>query len=137
MNHRTWLLLYHYCAGLSGTLTGLLLLFAPAWTLHRIGVTQVPQPIFIVSCVGVFVLCVGATYFWVPVSRLTRRWPAACWRTQWFITALFRAAVALFVFSEIAIGAIEHAWAAVVLTDAVFAAIQFLGLRRDWLAFTD
>jgi hypothetical protein len=136
MSRRAWVLLYHYCAGFSDTLTGLLLLFAPAWTLHRMGVTQVPQPLFFVSYIGVFVLCVGATYLWVPASRLARGW-SSCWRTQWFITALFRAAVALFVLSEIVTGVMEHAWAAVAVTDAVFAAIQLIGLRRNWLVYTD
>jgi hypothetical protein len=137
MNRRLWILLYHYGAGLSDTLTGVLLLFAPAWTLHLMGVTQVPQPVFFVSYIGVFVFCVGASYLWVPVSRWTAGSPAACWRTQWFLTALFRSAVALFILSEIAVGAMEHAWVAVAVTDAVFAAIQFIGLRRNWLAFTD
>jgi hypothetical protein len=136
-NGRTWILLYHYAAGLSDTLTGLLLLFAPAWTLHLMGVSQVPQPLFFASYVGVFVLCVGATYLWVPASRLTSLPRSACWRTQWLITALFRSLIAIFVFAEIAVGTMERGWIAVALTDGVFAAIQWMGLRRNWLALTD
>jgi hypothetical protein len=135
-NRRGWVLLYHYAAGISDTITGLLLLFAPAWTLHLMGVSQVPQPLFFASYIGVLVLCVGATYLCLPASRLSRQY-FAYWRTQWFITALFRSAIAIFVFAQVAVGIMERAWLAVALTDGVFAAIQWVGLRRKWLAFTD
>lgn len=135
-NSRTWVLLYHYAAGVSDTSTGLLLLFAPAWTLRLMGVSQLPQPLFFASYIGVFVLCVGATYLRLPPGRLASKPYFAYWRTQWLITALFRSAVAIFVSAEVVMGTMEHAWFAVALTDGVFAAIQWVGLRRNWLAFT-
>lgn len=135
-NSRTWLLLYHYAAGVCDTVTGLLLLFAPAFTLHLMGVSQLPQPVFFASYIGVFVLCVGATYLCLPASRLSRQY-FAYWHTQWFITALFRSAIAIFVCAEVAVGTIERAWIAVALADGIFAAIQWVGLRRKWLALSD
>ena len=137
MKRWPWVLLYHYAAGLSDTVTGLMLLFTPAWTLRLIGVTQIPQPLFFASYVGVFVLCVGASYLWVPRNRFGSLTHTDCWKTQWLITALFRSAVALFVFAEIAVGSMEPAWIAVALTDGIFAAIQWVGLRRNWLVIAD
>ena len=137
MNRRHWVLLYHYAAGLSDTSTGLLLLFAPAWTLRLMGVTQAPHPIFFASYVGIFVLCVGATYLWILPGRLASPSYAAYWRTQWLITAFFRSMIALFVITEITLGTMERAWIAVAITDGVFAAIQWIGLRGNWLAVAD
>ncbi len=137
MKPRTAIRLYHYAAGLCDTSTGLLLLFDPAFTLRMMGVTRAPRPLFYASYVGVFVLCVGASYLMIPDSALARTVRGACWRTQWLITALFRTAIAIFVISEVAIGMMQSAWLAVALTDAMFAAIQWVGLRRDWIALAE
>lgn len=137
MKPRTAILLYHYAAGLCDTSTGLLLLFVPALTLRLMGITRSPQPLFYASYVGVFVLCVGASYLVVPGTGLARAVRGTCWRTQWLITALFRTAIFLFVTSQVAIGAMQPAWLAVALTDATFASIQWVGLRRDWIALAE
>lgn len=137
MRPRMALLLYHYAAGLCDTTTGVLLLFAPALTLHLMGVSRAPEPMFYASYVGVFVLCVGASYLIVPGSGLARKMQGTCWRTQWLITALFRTVIAIFVTAQVAIGVMEPAWLAVALTDASFAAIQWIGLRRNWIALAE
>lgn len=137
MKPRTLILLYHYAAGLCDTSTGLLLLFAPAFTLRLMGITRMPQPQFYASYVGVFVLCVGASYLVVPGTALARAVRGTCWRTQWLLTAMFRTAVALFVIGQVAIHAMQPAWLAVALNDATFAAIQWVGLRKDWIALAE
>ena len=137
MKPRTAILLYHFAAGLCDTSTGLLLMFAPVFTLRLMGVTRAPQPLFYASYVGVFVLCVGASYLMIPGSGLAKTVRGTCWRTHWLITALFRTAIAIFVISEVSIGTMQPAWLAVALTDTTFAAIQWVGLRRDWIALAE
>ncbi|MGC8548138.1 MAG: hypothetical protein ACP5M4_00445 [Acidobacteriaceae bacterium] len=137
MKPRTLILLYHYAAGLCDTSTGLLLLFAPAFTLRLMGVTRQPQPLFYASYIGVFVLCVGASYLVVPGTALARAVGGTCWRTQWLLTALFRSAIAMFVIAQVAIHAMQPAWLGVAATDGAFAAIQWVGLRKDWITLAE
>jgi hypothetical protein len=134
---RTLVLLYHYLAGATDTGTGLLLLFAPAVALHVMGVSELPHPIWYASYIGVFVLCVGASYFAVlrgPFAQSTR---ANCWRTQWMITALIRSAIAIFILAQIATGTMQFAWLTVALTDGFYALLQWIGLRRNWIALAE
>lgn len=137
MKARTAIQLYHYAAGLCDTSTGLLLLFAPAFTLRMMGITRNPQPLFYASYVGIFVFCVGFSYLVVPGTGLAKSLRAASWRTQWLITALFRTAIAVFVSLQVAFGTMQPAWLAVALTDTTFAVIQWIGLRRDWIALAE
>jgi hypothetical protein len=135
MNHRLrlWLTLYQLAAGLCDTSTGVLLIAVPAFTLGLMGLTILPQPVAFVRYIGVFVFSVGLTYLWAAL-----RWPlnehaVLVWSTQWKITALIRMLVALFVFWQVATGAIESRWITVALSDGVFAAIQIMGLAKGWL----
>ncbi len=137
MQPRTLVLLYHCIAGLTDTGTGLLLLLAPAWTLHLMGVSQLPQPIWYASYIGVFVLAVGASYFAILRNPLTQSARANCWRTQWMVTALIRSALAIFILAEIATGTMQIAWIAVALTDGLYASIQWIGLGRNWIALAE
>jgi hypothetical protein len=133
MTRSRWLGLYQLVAGLSDFATGLMLLIAPAFTLHQMGVWQMPEPAFYIRYVGVFVLSVGATYLCIPA--LLGRSPEAhiWWRAQWAITALIRCLVALFVLWQVVAGAMGAAWLSVFFTDALYAAIQSIGLRNGWL----
>jgi hypothetical protein len=132
-SRRNLVLIYHSIAGLSDTSTGLLLLFAPAFTLRLMGVTESPNPLYFARYIGVFVLSVGATYLLIPAVRRGSPDSAIWWRAQWAITAFIRSLVALFVLGQIALGIMESAWIAVVFTDAAFAGIQWIGLRNNWL----
>jgi len=132
-----WLPLYQWVAGLCDAGTGVLLVFAPAWTFRLMGLAILPQPVAFVRFVGVFVLCVGLSYLgavaaWPRVPRYEGQW-----RAQWSITALIRTAVALLLIWQIAAGAMESGWIGVVLTDAAFAIIQWVGLSRGWLRFAE
>jgi hypothetical protein len=131
------ILLYQIVAGLTDTGTGVFLLFAPGWTLRLMGVSQLPQPIWYASYIGVFVLCVGLSYFAILRSPLALSTGATSWRTQWMVTALIRAAVAMFILIQIATGAMQPAWVAVALTDGMYAGIQIDGLRRNWIALVE
>ncbi len=126
-----WLQLYQLAAGLCDACTGALLIAAPAWTLQRMGISVLPQPLAFARFVGVFVLGVGLSYLWAM------RWPMRAWSGQWSTTALIRTGVALLLAVQIASGAMERAWIAVVLTDAALAAMQWLGLSRNWLRLAD
>lgn len=137
MKPRKMILLYQIVAGLTDTGTGVFLLLAPEWTLRLMGVSQLPQPIWYASYIGVFVLCVGLSYFAIlrgPMARLTS---TTGWRTQWMLTTLIRAAVAMFIVVHVMTGAMEPAWIAVALTDGLYALFQIIGLRRNWIALVD
>ena len=133
MKTRTLILIYHYIAGLSDTCTGLLLLFAPGFTLHLMGVTELPSPLYYARYIGVFVFSVGVTYLLIPAVVREAPDSITWWRAQWAITAFIRSLVALFVLWQIVLGSMEGAWVAVLLTDGTYAAIQFTGLRKHWL----
>ncbi len=133
MKTRTLILLYHYIAGLSDTCTGLLLLFAPVFTFHLMGVTELPSPLYYGRYIGIFVLTIGATYLLIPAVVRNEPDASTWWRAQWAITAFIRSLVALFVLWQIVFGIMEGAWIAVFLTDAIYAAIQYAGLRKHWL----
>ncbi len=134
MNQRL-LKLYQLLAGLCDASTGLLLILAPAWTLHLMGVDAPPQPLAFASFVGAFVLSVGLSYFFVLGSGPRSPNSTSSWKAQWQVTALVRTSVALVLFSEIASGRMEQAWIAVAVTDGLLAAIQWIGLLRGWLNY--
>jgi hypothetical protein len=130
----TWLLTYQYVAGLSDTSTGLLLVFAPSWTLTLMGVQRLPQPIEYASYVGVFVLGVGLAYLSVTRLPLTAQ-NTPRWQTVWILTALIRSLVAAFLLAEILSGQMEPAWFTVAIVDGCLAVIQWIGLWKGWLNF--
>jgi hypothetical protein len=131
-----WILAYQYLAGLSDTSTGLLLVFAPAWTLTLMGIRRLPQPIEFASFVGVFVLGVGMSYLYIARLPLTEV-NSPRWQTAWALTALIRTLVALFLLAQILAGRMESAWLTVAITDGVLALTQWIGLAKGWLNFED
>ena len=131
-----WLPAYQWLAGLCDTATGLLLVFAPAWTLKLMAVQMPPQPMAFASFVGAFVLSVGLAYFYAARLPLTLA-NASRWQAVWFLTALTRTLVAVFLTSQIIIGRMEHAWLAVAFTDGALAAFQWTGLSLGWLNFKE
>lgn len=128
---RQGLNMYQYLAGLCDTVTGMLLVVFPGFTLGLMGMTIAPSPF--IRYIGVFVLSVGLSYLWTVT-----RWPLSeqliqAWLTQWKLTALTRFLVALFVIWQVAAHAIEFRWITVALTDGLFAAIQIIGLQQGWI----
>ncbi len=127
---------YQWLAGLCDASTGLLLIFAPVWTLHLMGIHHIPARSEYVSFVGVFVLAVGLSY-WLAAGRPLNARNAALWRAVWSVTALVRSLVALFLTAEILTDRMEAAWFSVAFTDGLMAALQWMGLARGWLAVED
>lgn len=133
MNARKWLTLYEVAAGGSDVSTGILLLFAPMWTLRLLHIAHPPAPIAFAQFIGAFVLSVGLSYLWIAAAWPLGAETAAMWRTQWTLTALTRGCVAAFLLVAIATGGMEPAWGAVAASDGAMAALQWFGLARGWL----
>lgn len=130
---RSRLVLYQWAAGLCDFGTGILLLFAPSLTLRLLFLQQMPSPIAFAQFIGVFVGCVGFSYVWAAAAWPLAQGNAAKWQAQWWITALTRSAVAIFLLVQVISGRMEAAWLLVASSDAAFAAVQWTGLRRRWL----
>lgn len=130
--NRTLLLAYQVVTGLSDTLTGILLCVAPALTLRMMGIHAPTDALPYIGYIGAFVLSVGlACLYGARIVCI----PSYADRLEivWFLTALSRAAVALYLLPEISIGNFQPAWMSVVLFDGSCALIQAIGLRRGWL----
>jgi len=107
--------------------TGLMLLGAPAQALALMGVPAVREVVWI-RYIGVFVACVGISYFggllsWWDRGSQTRL------RVVWEFTALFRGMVGTFVGVEILLRALQPGWLTVVATDWFWALLQAILLR--------
>ena len=130
---RRILLGYQLITGLSDTGTGLLLVVAPAFTLHLMKLQVVPDTLPFLSYVGVFVLSVGIACLY-GASTISR--PEKL-EVVWLLTAITRALVAIFVIAKIASGTLEPGWITVAITDALFASIQAIGLAKGWLCHVE
>jgi hypothetical protein len=131
-----WLQLYQCLAGLCDVTTGVLLVFAPSWTLTLMGVRHIPHPNDFASFIGAFVLSVGISYLYaarLPMNAAN----APRWQTVWSLTALSRTSVAGFLAWKILTGHLESAWLTVAFTDGLLAVFQWIGLRAGWLCFKD
>jgi hypothetical protein len=131
MNRQKLILLFHYGTGLMDALTGLCLIFAPAWTLGVMNVAAYPATPELVSYLGVFVFSVGAGQFLAgpfPNDDVSRE----RWMTIWKLTSLVRFAVAAYVLSQVFGGRLEKAWLAVTFTDFSVAMVfvVLLGLKK-------
>lgn len=118
--------------GAMDTLTGVLLVFAPAWTLRLMGIRDIPESLTMVSWVGIFVFAVGLSYFLINWAGEATA-DLSAWRMQWKITGAVRLAVGTFVAWQIMKGNLEPTWKTVAITDLVVAGAQFLGLGWGWL----
>ena len=129
---RSLLLAYQLLTGLSDTLTGLLLIAAPALTLRWMRLHAADDALPFLSYIGVFVLSVG-------LACLYGGWlaqqvgPADKLEVVWLLTAITRGLVAVFVVVKVASAALEPGWSTVAFSDGAFAIFQFLGLTRGWL----
>jgi len=131
---KQFLLVYQLLAGSCDTATGVLLIFAPAWTLTLMGVAHSSFAPVATSFVGTFVLSVGLAYLYaakLPMNPAN----APRWQTVWLLTALSRTLVAGFLVWQIITKQMESAWITVALTDGVLATAQWIGLAKGWLRF--
>lgn len=117
-----------WIAGASDLATGLLLLAVPALTLRLMRVPAVAYDSLVwLRWIGVFVAGVGALYFYPWLTDATGR--AVRLRVVFEVTALVRAAVALFVLAAAMTGVLAPAWLPVALFDGGLAALQAAWLR--------
>ncbi len=130
--NRSILIGYQLLIGLSDTLTGTLLILAPAFTLTLMRVHAPDDALPFLSFIGAFVLSVGLACFYGAL--LTLRGAGHC-RIEmiWGLTAITRASVASLVIAEILSHRLEAGWATVALTDGASVIIQAIGLRKGWL----
>ena len=132
MKPRYILLAYQLLIGASDTATGLLLLAAPALTLHLMRLHPAAAALPYLSYIGAFVFSVGLACFY-GAFLTTRPLYAAQLEVVWLLTAITRASVSLFVFFNVFTGTLESGWLTVALSDGIIALIQFTGLARGWL----
>lgn len=129
---RRILLGYQLLTGLSDTSTGVMLVVAPALTLHLMKLQTAPDTLPFLSYVGVFVLSVGLACLYGAMLT-TPGVRAEKLEVVWLLTAVTRALVALFVLTKVVTGTLEPGWITVAITDALFASIQAVGLAKGWL----
>ena len=126
MNKKKFVVGWSVVVGSMDSLTGLLLVVAPAFVLSLLGIAPPSADALVfLSWIGVFVVGVGLSYALALGER--RRGKAV-----WMVTALMRTLVAVFVACRIDDGSLPLAWAVVVLTDLVVAVVQTAVIRAGW-----
>ena len=133
MKHlKNWPHLYCIMAGCCDTATGLLLMFAPEWTLRIMGIPVIPSEPVYMQWIGAFVFSVGFSYL-VPFAARQREVRNARLRGMLEVTALVRFAVAAFILTAVLRGSLVSAWLSVFFTDLIFAVIQVVILKSGAL----
>jgi hypothetical protein len=127
------LLSYQLLTGLSDGSTGLLLLIAPALTLHLMRLHVAADALPFLSYIGSFVLSVGIACIY-GASLVGRREGTAKLEVVWLLTAITRGLVAAFVATQILAGRLETGWMTVALSDGSLALLQAFGLTKGWLS---
>ena len=126
MNKRKFLIIWSVVVGLMDTLTGLLLLLAPALALKCVGMARPSADALVfLSWIGAFVGGVGLSY-----GLALGEWRRG--RAVWQVTALLRTVVAVFVMTQVAAHALVGEWMTVAVTDLVVAVLQVGMLRAGW-----
>ncbi|MFP5204733.1 MAG: hypothetical protein ACLGP3_00690 [Acidobacteriota bacterium] len=132
--NRKMLLLYQLLTGLSDSLTGAMLMIAPAEALLLMQVQAPAAGLVFVAYIGAFVFAVGLCCLYGALLIL-RGDPARQLATVWLLTALMRASVAVFVTQRVLAGTLAAAWLPVAAFDGACVLIQALGLYKDWVAY--
>jgi hypothetical protein len=132
MNRRV-LIGYQLLIGLSDTLAGGLLIVVPEFTLRLMRLHVPADALIFLSFIGAFVQSVGLACLYGAL--LTWRHSSAL-KTEvvWLLTAITRAAVAIFVLQSVIGGLLEAGWLSVAATDGACVLFQAVGLHKGWLA---
>lgn len=130
--NRRFLLIYQLLIGLSDASTGLLLVFAPAFTLRLMFLHAPSTALPYLSFIGAFVFSVGIACLYGGLLA-TRRGSAEALEVVWLITAISRGSVAVFVASQLLSGTLEIGWISVAIADSAFTLFQAIGLYKGWL----
>lgn len=126
MNKPTFLKWWSAGVGAMDACTGLLLIFAPHFTLRLLGIAPPsPEATVFLGWIGVFVMSVGLSYGLALVRPIHGE-------PVWAFTSLVRIAVAIFVTARVLDGSLESRWWLVAFADASVAISQILILRAAW-----
>jgi hypothetical protein len=128
-----YLLAYQLIAGVSDTLTGVLLIAAPMFTIRIMGLSVPYEASPFLSFIGAFVLAVGLSYLYgALLVRRTDGIPRL--EAVWLLTAIIRSSVAIFVLAAVLGGTLAPGWLSIAIFDGICVLIQARGLRRGWLS---
>jgi len=131
--NRSILIGYQLLIGLSDTMTGALLIVAPAFTLRLMRLHASADALPFLSFIGAFVLSVGLACFYGALVTIRRGTPSKV-EVVWLLTAITRASVAIFVGEQILTHELEAGWLSFTFSDVACVLIQSIGLRKGWLA---
>jgi hypothetical protein len=114
---------YVALAGSCDGFTGLMLMFAPSFTLELMGIGTLPlEPVYM-QWIGAFVFSVGFSYF-LPFLSANAEARDRRMLSILEITAFVRVVIATFTAVSVTRGRLDPAWISVTLTDAILAATQ-------------
>lgn len=124
-----WPVLFMTLAGAMDTVTGLLLMTMPAFTLQLMQVAIIPEDLAGMRFVGAFVFSIGTSYllpWFSPTGPMrSNRFASALRVTRWV-----RVCIATFTTIAILTGVLHLSWISVPITDALLAAVQTWMLQR-------
>lgn len=129
--NRSMLLGYQLLTGLSDLVTGAMLVVAPALTLSLMRLHVPVNAQVYLSFIGAFVLAVGICHLYGALAV----YRGNCQRDLemvWLLTAFLRSSVAIVVFAQVCVGALETGWIAVAAFDGVCVFVQAVGLSKGW-----
>ena len=129
---RRLLLWYQMGIAISDSGTGILLLIAPLYTLHKLNLSAPDSSAIYLSWIGVFVASVGLACAYGARLMLCRGCSNRL-ETVRLLTAFTRGMVAAFLFAKIASANLPSGWCTVALFDGACACLQAIALRRGWL----
>ena len=123
---------YQLLIGCSDTVTGALLMIAPAFTLGLMRLHAPTDALPYISFIGAFVLSVGLSCLYGAILMI-RSGSLSKLKIVWLLTAITRASVAIFIVAQVFSHALEMGWITVAATDGACVLFQAIGLRKGWL----
>ncbi len=118
---------YNLLVGVMDSLTGVLLMTAPAFTLGLMQIDHVPPEEVYLRFVGAFVLGTGLAYL-LPHISLNHQQASVLF--AWRYTSVVRSIVCVFVSVQCLFGTLEPAWMLVAITDGLLAILQMFLIAR-------
>jgi hypothetical protein len=123
---------YQLLTGLSDATTGVMLIIVPKIAMDWMHLHIAADALPFLSFIGSFVFAVGLCCLYGGYLVFCEGCSSKL-SVVWFLTAIIRCSVALFVFLNILSGTLEAGWMTVAIFDGACAVTQGIGLRRGWL----
>ncbi len=120
-------IIFSILIGLCDSITGLLLMISPVFTLTLMQIKEVPAEIVYMKFIGAFVFSVGSLYLIAIVSTIRNNSLEAL-RNVWLSTAWIRLVIFSFTIIQIVFGNLEITWISVSLTDLSIGVFQLYWL---------